>query len=60
MQTALRVLTALTEKRKPDPADLEMLGAYAPLLASIDPDELACEVLQQALKRRAQTRAKDQ
>jgi hypothetical protein len=54
MKVALRVLTALTERQVPDAADLERLhrclSSYPPDAA---PDELACDVIQQALKRRA-------
>lgn len=57
MHLALRVLTALTEKRNPDPSDVEALrraaGQGGEGLAS---DELACEVIQQALARRALAR----
>jgi DNA-binding NtrC family response regulator len=57
--TALKVLTALNEKAVPDPDDVMVLRAYAPLLADADLDELACDVIQQALKRRAELRAKE-
>ena len=56
MQTALRVLTAITEKQNPDPKDIEALRQIAPSLADVPPDELACGVIQQALKRRAEIR----
>ena len=56
MKTALRVLTALSEKRAPDPADVDTLTNYAPLLWNLSVDELACDVIQQALKRRAESR----
>ena len=56
MQTALRVLSALTEKRRPDPADVEQLRNFAPLLADGPLDELACDVIQQALSHRAGAR----
>jgi hypothetical protein len=58
MQTALRVLTALSEKRDPDPADIDALVGYAPLLENLSVDELACDVIQQALKRRAEARTR--
>jgi hypothetical protein len=58
MQVAVRVLTALSEKRTPDPADVEILNNYAPLLSHLSPDELACDVIQQALRRREQVRAR--
>jgi hypothetical protein len=58
MQLALRVLTALTEKRYPDPEDLAHLRQLAPDAAAKKPDELACEVIQNALKHRAAVREK--
>lgn len=56
MKTALRVLTALSERRVPEPADVDALKNYAPLLGNLSVDELACDVIQQALKRRAEAR----
>jgi hypothetical protein len=54
MTTALRVLTAITEKRQPDQGDVEVLyGLAGPLPGGIGLDELACEVIQKALNRRA-------
>ncbi len=53
--TALRVLTAVTAKRDPDPADLEALRRYAPLLADAAPDDLARDVIR-AMKRRSAVR----
>jgi len=52
MKTAMRVLSAINEKREPDAADLEELRSLAPLLANLPPDELACDVIKQALQRR--------
>jgi hypothetical protein len=58
METALRVLAAVNAKRHPDPADIDALRAYAgPLRDGIGVDEFACEVIQQALRRRAIARA---
>jgi hypothetical protein len=57
MQTALRVLTAITEKRQPDPADVATLHGYAASQdTAMDLDQLACEVIQKAIKRRAKVR----
>jgi hypothetical protein len=56
MTTTLRVLTALNEKRDPDPTDIAELRRMAPELAGSPPDELACHVLQNALNERAETR----
>ena len=52
MKTAMRVLAAINEKREPDAADLAELRSLAPLLANLPPDELACDVIKQALQRR--------
>ncbi len=58
MQTALRVLTAITERRAPDPADLAHLRELAgPGHEQTDPDELACDVIQKATKHREKARA---
>ena len=51
LQTALRVFQALAKRRQPDPADIHELQRLAPLLADASPDELAGEVIMQALKR---------
>ena len=56
MKAALRVLSAITEKRNPDPSDVEELRHWAPLLADIPPDALACDVIMQVMKRRADFR----
>ena len=54
MKSALRVLTATIEKRVPDAADVEALRQFAVTqTAGLPPDELACEVIQQAMKRRS-------
>jgi hypothetical protein len=47
-------LKAVTGKHVPDPADIASLRDLAgPQPEDIDVDELACEVIQTALKRRA-------
>ena len=51
MKVALRVLTALTEKSAPQHADLDELLSFAPDLTKLAADELACEVIQRAMKR---------
>ena len=58
MQLALRVLTALTEKRYPDPDDVAKLRELAPGARAKTADELACEVIHKALKQRAEVRQK--
>jgi DNA-binding NtrC family response regulator len=59
LMTALRVLTALNQHAVPNPDDVMVLRAHAPLRVDADLDELACDVIQQALKRRAEIRAKE-
>jgi hypothetical protein len=56
MTTAVRVLRALNRKQPPDPGDLDYLRQAAPVSAHLPPDELACEVIQQAVKRRTEVR----
>jgi hypothetical protein len=56
MEVALRVLMAINQKRQPNPADLEELHRLAPLLADLPADELACDVIKQALQRRESVR----
>ena len=56
MKVALRVLVAITESRNPDPSDVEDLRCWAPLIGSIPPDELACDVIMQVMKQRSDTR----
>jgi hypothetical protein len=51
LKTALRVLTAIVDMRKPHPADVEQLRRFAPLRADALPGELAVDVLHQAVKR---------
>jgi len=58
LRVALRVLFALNDRREADPTDVEELRRYVPLLADAPVDELACEVIQQAMKRQADIRAK--
>jgi hypothetical protein len=50
MEAALRVLTAITERRPPNPADVAELHSFAPDTQDVAPDELACEVIQQAIR----------
>ena len=51
MMIAVRVLMALGEKVPPDSGDLDSLRGFAPSEAHLPSDELACEVIQQAIKR---------
>lgn len=52
IEIALLVLKAINEKRYPDPADAESLRRLEPMLSHVPLDELACDVIQQALARR--------
>ena len=52
MRTALRVLTAITNRQLPDESDLQELHRYAPEFAHLPPDQSACAVIQSALKAR--------
>ena len=56
METAVRVLTALAKHEEPDATDVTYLRGMAPLLENADLDVLACDVVQQALKRREAAR----
>jgi len=57
MKAALRVLTALNEKRTPREADVEALVQFAgPQPRGINLDEFACDVIQKALGRRTDQR----
>ena len=57
LEVALRVLTAITGHQKPNEDDLDTLRKYAPFLAHEPADELACDVVQQALQQRAEVRS---
>jgi hypothetical protein len=57
MKTALRVLMAIGERRQPDWSDVELLRSLAPPTAGASLEELACEVIQMALKNRALVRS---
>ena len=51
MHVALRVLTAVTEKRRPDAGDVAELRGLAPLLADQPLDDLARHIIEEALKK---------
>ena len=53
IDTATRVLMAIMDKGKPEPCDVEELRRFAPDCSDLPVDELACEVVQRAVKRRA-------
>ena len=53
MHTALAVITACTEHRHPEPADVEFLNKHAlPSEAGLPIDELACEIIRRELATR--------
>jgi hypothetical protein len=55
MHVALRVLTALVDHSEPDPEDVAALRKLVPpYAANWDADEMACEVIRQSRKRRAE------
>ncbi len=57
LETALRVLTSINEKRLPDPADVVALRSYVgPEPEGIGLDEFACMVIQKAINNRAEAR----
>jgi len=56
MVIALRVLSAVTQGHTPDPTDVQALRRYEPRLDGAPVDELACEVIQQTVKRRLESR----
>ena len=58
LKTTLRVLTAISDHREPSPADVEALRRYAPGLSEAPIDEVVCDVIQHALRRRASVRAR--
>lgn len=59
MKTALRILTALTEKRQPRPEDLNMLRHYSgPQPDGIGLDEYVCSIVRKAINRFAEARGK--
>jgi hypothetical protein len=58
IQTATRVLSALTNNRAPDPADVVALQEYDGESNGRDLDELACDAIQKAIRHRAQVRSR--
>jgi hypothetical protein len=53
---AIRVLTAINNRQTPTDGDVLLLRAYCPDHRDLDPDELACLVIQEAMERRKKTR----
>jgi hypothetical protein len=58
MQTALRVMNALSNRTAPNANDVQELRRLAPLLDDAPIDELARDVIQQCLRRRALIRGR--
>jgi hypothetical protein len=56
MKAALRVLTALSERREPDQADVDELHWFAPADRARPIDELVCEAIQRAIQAREEKR----
>jgi len=52
MRTALRVLTAISERRHPDPADADELRRIASVDTDVPLDEVAREVITAAIQSR--------
>ena len=50
IETAMRVLMAITATCEPDSTDVEDLREFSPLLADAPLDELACGVIRQMIK----------
>jgi hypothetical protein len=57
MKTALRILVAISERRQPTWADVELLRSLVPPIPEASLEELVCEVIQAALKNRALVRS---
>jgi hypothetical protein len=47
---ALRVLTAINEKRYPDEADVDKLREFSNLPAHTAIDQMACQLIEQAIQ----------
>ena len=59
MEIALRVLTALVRKCEPDTFDVERLRELAdPKHQEMDLDQMACGVVEDALRNRAEIRSR--
>jgi len=57
METALRVLAGVSDRRSADPDDVEVLVKFAgPLPDGIGLDEFACTVIKKVLRERAEVR----
>jgi hypothetical protein len=54
---ALRVLTAINRKQEPEQRDVVLLHAYCPDHRGLPPDEIACILIEQMLRRRKARKA---
>jgi PHD/YefM family antitoxin component YafN of YafNO toxin-antitoxin module len=52
LMTALRVLTAVTEWKEPDPHDILELKRLSPNILYVSADELACDVIHRTIQQR--------
>lgn len=52
LKIAIRVLTAITDRQQPEADDVASLVRYAPDLAKLPADGLACAIIQRALTAR--------
>lgn len=59
IKTGLRVLAAMSDKINPALGDVQELRRFAPECSALPNDELACVVVQRAVKKRAVSRAVD-
>ena len=50
LETALRVLSAVNNRREPNPMDVRWLRGCADSEGQLPVDELACELIQKALR----------
>ena len=56
LTTALRVLTAVVDRKTPDPADVRELQRISTNTLYVSPDEMACDVIQKILRERKEIR----
>jgi len=53
----MRVLSAVSERKEPDGADVKELQRVAPVYANLPIDELACRAINAAVEARSKQRA---
>ena len=56
LTTALRVLTAVVDRKTSDPADVRELQRISPNTLYVSLDEMACDVIQKILRERKEIR----